>query len=280
MQMPILMQTVSGSAQVLGGRQRWNRSIIEPRPRDFRSLLMPVTRQNITPLYEQIAAQLRLEIDQGRYEPAGLLPSETQLTARFGVSRVTVRLAVGQLVERGLVERHRGKGTFVKGKRWQHGLNVLRGFHDILMLQGLAAEMQLLRLEKRRLPASLRRAMRTDSRKGLFIERLHGVEGEPLALASTFLPPEAFKVTSAELRAYSSYAVIETLLGWKIERARLSVRVERASANAIAHLGMSGSDSALMMDRTSYLEDGRVCEQSRFEIRPDNYEFVLDSDCG
>lgn len=239
---------------------------------------MPVTRQNITPLYEQIAAQLRLEINKGCYEPAGLLPSETQLTARFGVSRVTVRLAVGQLVERGLVERHRGKGTFVKGKRWQHGLNVLQGFHDTLMLQGLEAKMQLLRLEKRRLPASLRRAMHTTARKGLFIERLHCVDGKPLALASTFLPPEGFKVTSAEWGAYSSYAVIETLLGWKIQRARLSVRVERASAGAIARLGMSGADSALIMDRMSYLEDGRVCEQSLFEIRPDNYEFVLDSE--
>jgi GntR family transcriptional regulator len=241
---------------------------------------MPITRHNITPLYEQIAEQLRQEIDGGSYEPSGLLPSEADLGARFDVSRVTVRLAVGRLAERGLVERQRGKGTFVKGKRLRHGLNTLRGFHDALVLQGLATDMRLLEVQKRPLPTTLRAEMHTRARIGLFLQRLHCVQGKPVALASTYLPPESVDLTPAQLGVRSSYAVIETLLGWRIQRARLSIRLEQVSSTAAKHLEMKSAASVMILERTSYITGEKACEHTLFEIRPDRFEFVLDSEGG
>jgi GntR family transcriptional regulator len=241
---------------------------------------MPITRHNITPIYEQIAEQLRQEIGRGNYEPSGLLPSEAELRGRFDVSRVTVRLAIGRLAERGLVERQRGKGTFVKGKRLQHGLNALRGFHDALVLQGLDTDMRLLAAERRRLPRALRAAMHTRALDGLFVQRLHLVQGTPVALASTYLPPDSVDLSPAQLAERSSYAVIETLLGWPIERARLSIRVDPVSVATAKHLHMHKADSVMILERTSYVAGDKACEQTLFEIRPDRFEFVLDSESG
>jgi GntR family transcriptional regulator len=241
---------------------------------------MPITRHNMTPLYDQIADELRKEIHRGSYEPSGLLPSEANLGARFKVSRVTIRLAIGQLVEQGLVERQRGKGTFAKGKRLQHGLNALRGFHDALVLQGLATDMQLLTAEKRRLSKVLRAQMRTRQPSGLYLQRLHSVEGMPIAVASTFLPPDSLRLTRAQLAGHSSYAVIETLLGWRIERARLSIRSQRAGQAAERHMAMEPASSVIVLERTSYRSEDRACEHTLFEIRPDRFEFILDTENG
>jgi GntR family transcriptional regulator len=241
---------------------------------------MQITRHNITPLYAQIADELRKQIHLGSYEPSGLLPSEASLGAQFEVSRVTVRLAIGQLVQQGLVERQRGKGTFVKGKRLQHGLNTLRGFHDALVLQGLATDMKLLTVERRQLTKALRADMRTRRPNGLFVRRLHSVQGIPIAIASTHLPPDSVDLTRAQLAEHSSYAAIETLLGWRIERARLTIRLEAVSPAAEKYLAMKAGANAMILERTSYLADNRACEHTVFEIRPEGFEFVLDTQSG
>ena len=241
---------------------------------------MPLTRDSVTPLYLQIAAELHQKIERGRYQPGGLLPSESDLMARFGVSRVTVRLAIGRLAQEGLVERHRGKGTFVKGKRLQHDLNTLQGFHDALLLQGRATDMRLVRAEKRYLPAVVCKAMRTRARVGLFLQRLHRIDGEPMALASTYLPRDALSLTREVLESRSSYEVIETVLGLPIDHARLSIRVGRADPDGSRHLNLPEAAVVLVMERISYGADDRACEHTVFQITPERYEFVLDSEGG
>lgn len=81
---------------------------------------MTLVRDDATSLYEQIATTLRDEIEQGVYEPTGKLPSEAQLSERFQVSRVTVRLALDRLADARIVERKQGKGTFAAKQRLRH----------------------------------------------------------------------------------------------------------------------------------------------------------------
>src|ERR1700741_4690467 len=108
---------------------------------------MHLIRENIASLYEQIASLLREEIQQGRFEPTGKLPSEAVLCLRFGVSRVTVRLALARLEQEGTVARKQGKGNYAAGRQVRHGLAQLRSFHESLLQQGLQAEMRLLSRE-------------------------------------------------------------------------------------------------------------------------------------
>ncbi|MFH9977959.1 GntR family transcriptional regulator [Streptomyces sp. NPDC017179] len=65
------------------------------------------------PLYEQIARVLTTRITDGTYPPRRRIPSEAGIVEEFGVSRPTARAAVQLLVERGLVQTVRGKGSFV-----------------------------------------------------------------------------------------------------------------------------------------------------------------------
>ena len=69
---------------------------------------------SVIPLYEQVANALRADIQGGAFDATKRLPTEEELAEKYGISRITVRRAVGDLVEEGLVEKKQGKGTFIR----------------------------------------------------------------------------------------------------------------------------------------------------------------------
>ena len=73
--------------------------------------------QNVVPLYKQLIGELEGKIAQGIYQPGEQLMPESDMAKSFGVSLITVRKALKELVDKGLIERQQGKGTFVAKKK-------------------------------------------------------------------------------------------------------------------------------------------------------------------
>lgn len=237
----------------------------------------PLARQNASSLQEQIVASLRREIDDGTYEPTGRLPSESELTLRFRVSRVTVRLALGRLEAEGVIERRQGKGSYASGKRIRHELDTLLSFHESLKAQGLAATMRTLSHESVALPPELKGAFGARVRRCLEVRRLHAVDGEPVALATSRLPAALAEVDWNETSTLPLYAILESRLGLKVVRAEISIRAVPLAAGDARLLGLHAGAPALAMRRASFAGDGRCCDHTIFLIRPERYEFCLNS---
>ena len=85
-----------------------------------------------TPLYEQIKAILRSRVLDGTYKPHEQLPSESEMMTAFNVSRITVRQALNDLQNEGLVFRIHGKGTFVSKPKAFQDLGRLQGFGEAM----------------------------------------------------------------------------------------------------------------------------------------------------
>src|SRR5262249_41853668 len=96
------------------------------------------------PLYERVESVLAGDIADGSLAPETQLPSEDGLVERFKVSRTTVRKAIQNLVERGLVEVRRGKGTFVTQPKITQELTELTGFVEDMQAMGRTATARLL----------------------------------------------------------------------------------------------------------------------------------------
>ncbi|RQS71214.1 GntR family transcriptional regulator [Burkholderia sp. Bp8963] len=238
---------------------------------------MTLVRDDATSLYEQIAATLRGEIEQGIYEPTGKLPSEAQLSERFAVSRVTVRLALARLTDAHIVERKQGKGTFAAKQRLRHRLDVLRGFYDSIAGQGAHARMELLRMEECDVPPGLRHAFAEDVTRCIYLERLHWVDDEPVALAQTCLLPDARAVAYAQAESLPTYEMLERQLGWRITDADMSVTAVSAPDDVADRLRIGANAPLLVLRRTSRLADGRTCESTVFHIRPERFDLVVRS---
>lgn len=82
-------------------------------PQERLTFALDVDRESRVPLYEQLHRQFRQAIQDGRLDPSEPLAPEPELAAWLGVSRFTLRQALGQLVREGLLRRQRGRGTFI-----------------------------------------------------------------------------------------------------------------------------------------------------------------------
>ena len=82
-----------------------------------------------TPIFQAIAAELRSDIAEGRYPAGAKLPTEKNLSVRFGVNRHTVRHALSHLIEEGLIKSRRGAGTFVRAQPTDYPLGRRGRFH-------------------------------------------------------------------------------------------------------------------------------------------------------
>jgi GntR family transcriptional regulator len=236
---------------------------------------MHLIRENIASLYEQIASLLREEIQQGRFEPTGKLPSEAALCLRFGVSRVTVRLALAKLEQDGTVVRKQGKGTYAAGKQLRHGLDQLRSFHESLLRQGLRAEMRLLSREIVEAPGGALSVMGDEEGRCLRLLRLHLVDGAPLAVGRSYLPLLMQTADRERMARTPSYAILQELTGQAVARADLAIKVGQADADLAPALELEQGAPLLVMERSSYFADGACCDRSQFYIRPERYEFVI-----
>ena len=93
--------------------------------------------ESSSPLYQQLMQRIRSDIEKGDYPIGSRIPPEHELEKTYQVSRVTVRRALAELTENGLLERKQGKGTFVSVPRISQNLKNVHSFHDACKQNGI-----------------------------------------------------------------------------------------------------------------------------------------------
>src|SRR5579863_5096919 len=94
------------------------------------SIAGPLDRDLPVPLYHQLQAVLKAEIESGKWRPGDQLPTESQLTGLYQVSKITVRQALEELAELGYIRREHGRGTFVERRKFDEGPRELTSFTE------------------------------------------------------------------------------------------------------------------------------------------------------
>ena len=151
-------------------------------------------RRSGVAVWKQIADTLSTEIRDRVFTAASRLPSESELAARFGVNRHTLRQAVAALQVDGLVRIEPGRGTFVQHELLDYALSRRTRFTENLQRQGFLPSKQLLAAQE--MPAPKRAAQQLKLNKGatvLRVETLDEANDRPIALASAYYPAERFK---------------------------------------------------------------------------------------
>lgn len=237
---------------------------------------MTLHRDSVTALYMQIAEGIERQIREGDCPPFSKLPSEQEMVARYGVSRVTVRQALGVLLRKGLVEAKQGKGTFVVGAVLQHGLDRLMGFYDSLVAQGQKPRTSLLEFGPAT-PAQTARTVfhgRADAAP-VALKRLYQLKGRPFAVVEALITPEAASVTRAQAESMTIYRIVAEILGAEIAHADIGIRASVVGKRNGELLKLAPQRPVLVMERVSKDAAGRALEHSFFYVVPETYEFRL-----
>lgn len=228
------------------------------------------------PRHEQVAAWLREQIASCVLAPDAQLPSEHALCARFGVSRVTVRHALGTLEAEGLIVRRQGLGSFVRRPPVPTGLVRLTSFAEDAARAGFAATSQVTHLGPE--PADERIAHALGVAPGTPITRLDRVrlaDGLPVACDQTWLPPDvADRVAGRDLAAETLFDALAAL-GLPVTGGHLRFDAVAAPRRVADALGLAPGTPAMRLSRTSVGPDGRVLFFQCRHYRADRVAFDL-----
>lgn len=221
-------------------------------------------------LREILAAMVTEELG-----PDAPIPSERELMAEFGVSRLTVREAIGGLVAEGRLYRVRGKGTFVAAPRVDSMLE-LTSFTEDMRRRGHDPATIVLRSVELEPPLAVRKSLRlTASRTAYRIERLRIADGIPMALEiGWYVAHLAPGLLEHDLSA-SLYRVLARSYGVVIDAATQTLRSEIADASTARVLGVAVGAPLLVLERTSTAGPTPV-EHITSWYRGDRYQVHID----
>lgn len=229
-------------------------------------------------LYVQIKETIKASILDGQMRPGDQLPPETELVKQYGVSRMTVRQAILELVNEGLLYRRRGKGTFVAQPKITQGLCGLTSFTEDMETRGLRPSGRVLSLGK--VPADKEVADLLGVQAAapvVRLERLRLADGRPMALEVSHLPVPRFEwLLREDLSDRSLYRLLRDACGLDLARARQTIEVAVANPCEAAILKVHAGAPLLRMERVAFDRKGEAVEAVRSLYRADRYKFVLD----
>ena len=201
--------------------------------------LYAIQRDTGLALYAQIARQLEQEISH-LYQPGDYLPSEGDLAARFGVNRHTLRRAIDELVDSGMLERHHGRGVAVLDNQLDYHIGSATRFTENLAALGLLPANRILR--KQTIPANARVAEHLALEIGEpvhWLETLRTVNDRPLCLISHFLPARRFADLLERYSGDSLHAFLTSTYHCQLQRSKSLVTALLPEGDDAKHLGMS-----------------------------------------
>jgi GntR family transcriptional regulator len=231
-----------------------------------------IDRRSPIPFYFQLTELLTREIEAGRWNEGDRLPSEPAICDRFGVSRTTVRQALGALESAGLIRREKGRGTFVAHRDaggWL--LQSAHGFYEEAERAGHAVQSRVLRCQVETLPQWASDALRLPTgSEGVTVERLRWIDELVVMYVLSHFPARvADALIGANLEGGSLYRVLEEGAGLVVAGGRRVVEAARAERELAELLEVEPGSPLLCVEAVSWDDRRRPFECYRAWHRAD-----------
>lgn len=211
--------------------------------------------------------------------PGDVLPSEREMSRAFGVTRMTVRQALGALQASGVVLPQQGKGTFVATRKIERQAAKLVPFTLSMQQRGYFTQARVIAIDLIQPEKSVsgELALARESQV-YFILRVRVINGEPILLERLTVPESRFpQLDRFNLGKRSLYEVMETEYGVRVRRARQSLEATAATAYEAELLSVVTGSPLMLERRLAYDEDDRPVEHARDLFRGDRFRFITET---
>jgi len=236
-------------------------------------VLPPLDETSAQPLYQQLQRALRGAIENGIIGPDDALPPERDLAEMLGVSRITVRKAIDELVEDGLLIRKQGSGTFVSN-RVEKNFAKLTSFSEDMRARG--REPRSVWLNRAEGTVTPEESLTLRSSPGTPVFRFHRIRyADDAPMALEYATVIASCLSSLETVESSLYEALERT-GNRPVRALQRLRAVLLTAEQAKLLKAQEGEAGLLVARVGYLKDGRAVEYSQSYYRGEIYDFVAE----
>ena len=229
-------------------------------------------RSGPVPLYYQVSQRIQQAILSGELNPGSRLENEISLGDRLGLSRPTIRKAIQELVDKGLLVRRRGVGTQVVHGQVTRGVE-LTSLHDDLVRSGKNAATKLLSLEVMKADSAIAEELAVAQGTEIVrIERLRSADGAPVAVMVNYLPSSFRAISVKDLEEMGLYQWLR-LQGITMRVAKQRIGARKANNKEAELLELEHGAALLTMDRTAYDDEGQAIEYGHHCYSPELYSF-------
>ena len=208
------------------------------------------------PFYEQVARSIRHDIETGKFSDTNRLPSEDALSQSYAVSRITIRRAVNELVETGLVEKKQGKGTFICRQKFAKDIKNLQSFSEMCRHMNMKPGGQM--LENKLVLADDKIQKQLNLEPGsyvVYISRLRTADGEPVAIEKNYFPVKYSFLLEKQFNDNSLFECLQEEAKVRVASSEKRIELCRATAEEAKLMKVKKGTPLLYIKSVTYTYD-------------------------
>jgi GntR family transcriptional regulator, trehalose operon transcriptional repressor len=223
-------------------------------------------------IYEDLACK----IQDGKYPPKTILPSENELTEIYETSRETIRKALNLLAQNGYIQKIRGKGSLVLDlKKLQFPISGLVSFKELADKMGGSIETIVNKLSLHHPDKNIKNHLNIQDEELVWeVERVRKIDGERIILDKDYLIERFVPGLTEEICRNSIFEYIENTLNKKISFAKKEFTVEEPTKQDRQLLDMEGFHAIVVVKNYIYFDDATLFQYTESRHRPDKFRFV------
>ncbi len=228
---------------------------------------------SVSPLYRQLMQRIRADIASGVYPVHSRIPSEAELGQSYQVSRVTVRKALAELTQEGLLRRMQGKGTYVCAPRLKSSLKDVTSFHEACLMMGCAPGTRVISAGPVHVEADTREALALPESEAIEIVRLRLADEAPVMIETNCFPPKYVALLHEDLTG-SLYHLLSQQ-GIEAASGVHEISLCYATAQQAKLLEVEPGAALLQLNQVIYDQHGAPLHTSHQVIRGDRFTFRI-----
>ena len=222
------------------------------------------------PLYYQLKEIFLEKIENEELKEGDMIPSENELQQIYDVSRATVRNAIQLLVNEGFVQKKKGKSTFVKRRKIEEQLPVLKSFTEEMI--GRDASKKVISARYVKASPAIRHRLNLSSNESVFsLKRLMLVNGKPLGILHSYIPAK-YKLDLDEDYTKSLYRILEKK-GIRLKEADQTIEASMSNQEQTRQMRQKNPFPILVIRRLAYSINGEVVEYVKGVYHGNRYRY-------
>lgn len=239
-----------------------------------------IDKNSPEPLYSQLDRELRAEIASGKYKPNSAIPSETELCQIYGISRMTIRSVITQLVNEGLLHRVQGKGTFVVDRKIPATSPAYMGVREQLERLGYQTATKLLMFKQEKASAAQVKALGVPLGETLhYIVRVRSIDGLPISLHRSYIPRYLCPaLTGDNLEKEQLCTILQQEFGLKTAYVSETLESTLATNQEAKALEINPGFPLLLLEDINKTANGRIFEYTKVLFRGDKFKLNFEYD--
>ncbi|MFB6468404.1 GntR family transcriptional regulator [Cytobacillus sp. Hz8] len=228
------------------------------------------------PIYVQLRDILRDQIENGVYLPGTAIPSENELSEKYGVNRLTVRTAIEGLTKEGIVKPIQGKGVFVMGERINRDLDTLSGFSRTIREKNSEPKINVLYQKTRKAGVKFSGIFGIGEEDEInYIKRICFADGSPISIEEIFVPtaimPNLNELNVSDFSMYDLYDFYNI----NVTNAHQTLDIVTLDQNESRLLNINTSQAVYLFSSITYADEVTPIEFAKTYVRADLCEFTV-----